>query len=150
MTISKKDILTAVRSETVKDVRHHIEQFIKENPDSTVRDIVNIRDHDDYTLLHLTLFHPNKSDAAEILQYLISEGAIVNATYIGSKGEKRTPLDTAEDHWTGNSEVTQRVLRAAGGKRGRDLGGCFGLFALLAVGLTAGICGLALFVTGML
>jgi len=82
----------------------------------------------------------------EVAKILVSNGAKVNAkSFLRNKrGEniKSTPLTVAKIH--GQSEMV-RYLSSVGGKED----GCLVLLAVLGASLTAGICGLALFVTGM-
>ena len=48
---------------------------------------------------------------AEVVRYLIEQGADVNVVYTGVTKERRTPLDVA------NREAKREILRAAGGRR---------------------------------
>jgi len=100
---------------------------------------VNVKNLADQTPLHLAA----RSNSIDVLKYLISQGADVNARdcvnkFAGDNSSSKTPLDYA------NTEEKKQILREAGGKSGT---GCLVLLAVLGASLTAGICGLALFMT---
>jgi len=98
---------------------------------------VNAGNEDRVTALHLL----TGAQEHDLMKYLISQGADVNAQT--KKGF--TPLDMADKY----DDTAKRILRSAGGRSGRSSSGgsCLVLLAILGASLTAGICGLALFIT---
>ena len=112
---------------------------------------INAKEEDGFTPLHLAAGKSpgtGESRSFNVMNCLISLGADVNA----KNNTGATPVDCAatctDDEW---KEIS---LRAHGGKSGlrgdsNSSGGCLVLFAILGASLTAGICGLASFVTGM-
>jgi len=105
---------------------------------------INGRDNDDWTPLHYAAGRDTKgnSRSIDVMNCLISLGADVNA----KTNQGATPLDCAD------TDAKKSALRVAGGSLGvtgssSGGGGCLVMLAILGASLTAGICGLALFVT---
>jgi ankyrin repeat protein len=78
------DIFSAVKKGTVKDVR----DFVEQNPN-----MVNAKDNDGWTPLH---FAALSSTSVEILEYLVSQGANINAKSMRTlRMSEVTPLHVA-------------------------------------------------------